>query len=41
MATALDKERRNWKSFAAEVQQVARWLEERQQQANIAGLYGE
>jgi hypothetical protein len=40
VAAALDRERRQIDELRAEAEKVLHWLEERQQQANIAGLYG-
>lgn len=40
VAAALDRERRQIEELREEAEKVLRWLEERQQQANIAGLYG-
>ena len=40
VSAALDRERRQIEELRAESEKVLRWLEERQQQANIAGLYG-
>jgi hypothetical protein len=40
VANALERERKQMEELRAAVQQVLRWLDERQQQANIAGLYG-
>jgi GTP-binding protein EngB required for normal cell division len=39
-AEALQQERRDTQKLIAEVREVADWLEQRQQAANIAGLYG-
>jgi len=40
VAQALERERRQVEELRGEVGRVRQWLEERQQQANIAGLYG-
>jgi hypothetical protein len=40
VAKALEKERRQIEELRDQSEKVSRWLEERQQQANIAGLYG-
>jgi energy-coupling factor transporter ATP-binding protein EcfA2 len=40
VAQALERERRQVEELRGEVGRIRQWLEERQQQANIAGLYG-
>jgi hypothetical protein len=40
VARSLQEERRKVEKLIGEVREVAAWLDERQQSANIAGLYG-
>ena len=40
VAAALERERRRIEELRGEVKRVETWLDERQQQANIMGLYG-
>ena len=40
VAAALERERRQIEELRGEVDEVSRWLREREQKANIAGLYG-
>jgi hypothetical protein len=41
VAEALREERRAVEKLAADVREVAAWLERREQSASIAGLYGD